>query len=65
MAINISSSIFNIMFVPFLVYYKIHKRSPLETAAKPSVAMDLAKMVAVVVPSPACSFVLLATSWRV
>ena len=40
-----------------------HFNIPLETAANPSVAMERARMVAVVVPSPACSFVLFATSW--
>ena len=44
---------------PFLTSWGF---APLETISKPSLAMDLARTVAVVVPSPASSLVLLATS---
>ena len=46
--------------LPFLISIGL---APLLIFSNPSLAIDLARTVAVVVPSPASSFVLLATSW--
>ena len=56
---SLSTATFTALSIPFLIPIGL---APLVTFFRPSVIIAWAKIVAVVVPSPAISFVLLATS---